>query len=99
MIGDVTWNTTVTMSLPMCRLRGSCCLEQSADYLQLGGNSAGCRTAGHGAAAACHGAAVTACYSYQLHNCCITPATQHCTALERGLYCTVLPGAWQCDYW
>ena len=47
MIGDVTWKTTVTMSLPMCRLRGSCCLEQSADYLQLGGNcSAGCRTAG-----------------------------------------------------
>ena len=40
MIGDVTWNTTVTMSLPMCRLRGSCCLEQSGDYLQLGGNSA-----------------------------------------------------------
>ena len=43
MIGDVTWNTTVTMSLPMCRLRGSCCLEQSGDYLQLGGNSADCR--------------------------------------------------------
>ena len=43
MIGDVTWKTTVTMSLPMCRLRGSCCLEQSTDYLQLGGNSADCR--------------------------------------------------------
>ena len=43
MIGDVTWKTTVTMSLPMCRLRGSCCLEQSAVYPQLGGNSADCR--------------------------------------------------------
>ena len=34
---NVTWNTTVTMSLPMWRLRGSCCLQQSGDYPQLGG--------------------------------------------------------------
>ena len=47
MIDNVTWNTTVTMSLPMWRLRGSCCLQQSGDYPQLGGKLCMFQRAGH----------------------------------------------------